>query len=62
MNNRVHRVLWRWICPWAMVGLAVVVIYVFGLSIWTALIVALLLACPAVILWGAVQVKRQKKH
>lgn len=62
MNDCVHRVLWRWICPWAMVGLAAVVIYVFALSIWTALIVALLLACPAVILWGAIQVKREQKR
>jgi hypothetical protein len=52
---------WIWLCPWAMVGLAVVILFFVGLSIWTALLAAMMLVCPAIILWGANQTSRRKK-
>jgi hypothetical protein len=36
-----------------MAGLAVAILFVAGLSIWTALLTAMLFVCPAMILWGA---------
>lgn len=41
-----------WLCP--IVGIVAVgaLLMAFGLSVWTALVAALLLACPAVLLWG----------
>jgi hypothetical protein len=36
-----------------MIGLAVAVLFVAGLTIWTAVLAAMLLGCPAIILWGA---------
>lgn len=43
---------WGWLCPWAAVGLAAGVLLLFGLAWWSALLAALLLVCPALILWG----------
>lgn len=53
MNGRKHWRAWIWLCPLAMVGLAVTILLVAGVSIWTALLAAMLLVCPAIILWGA---------
>jgi len=47
--------------PLGMIGLAVAILFGIGLSIWTVLLAAILLICPAIILWGAIQVRRQKK-
>ena len=55
---------WRarfWVCPWAMVGLAVAILFFVGLSIWTAVLVAMLLVCPAIILWGAIHTRRRRQ-
>ena len=35
-----------WICPIAFVAVAAALLWLFGLTVWTALGVALLLACP----------------
>lgn len=43
---------WCWLCPWLAVGLAAGVLMLWGLSWWSALLAALLLACPALISWG----------
>jgi hypothetical protein len=61
MNNRRCWRVWSWLCPWAMVGLAVVILFFLGLSIWTALLAAMLLVCPAIILWGAIHTTRRKQ-
>jgi len=53
MNGRKHWRPWIWLCPLAIVGLAVAILFVVGLSIWTSLLAAMLLVCPAIILWGA---------
>jgi phosphoethanolamine N-methyltransferase len=46
---------WIWLCPWAMLGLAVAILIVAGVSIWSALLVTMLLVCPAIILWGVIR-------
>jgi len=43
---------WCWLCPWLAIGLAAGVLVLWGLSWWTALLSALLLTCPALMLWG----------
>ena len=51
---------WAWWCPYGMLGLAIAIPLLFGLSFWTALLIAMLLVCPVVIVWGAIQVWRRK--
>ena len=41
-----------WICPIAFLGAAAALLWLFDLTLWTALGVALLLACPASIAWA----------
>lgn len=43
---------WHWLCPWLAVALAAAVFVLFGLTWWSALLAALLLVCPALLLWG----------
>ena len=43
---------WSWLCPWLAVALAAAVFMLFGLTWWSALLAALLLVCPALLLWG----------
>jgi hypothetical protein len=42
-----------WLCPLACALLAVAVLVYFGVSLWSALLAALLLLCPVVVAWGA---------
>ena len=60
-DNRGRWRAWIWLCPWAMVGLVVAILFVIGLSIWTAMLAAMLLVCPAIILWGAIHTRRRRK-
>jgi hypothetical protein len=59
MNSRKFSRAWIWLCPLAMIGLAVAVLFIAGLTIWTAVLAAMLLVCPAIILWGAVRTGRR---
>lgn len=43
---------WSWWCPWTALGIAAGILMLWGVSLWTALLAALLLVCPALILWG----------
>lgn len=43
---------WAWLCPWFAVALAAAVFVLFGFTWWSALLAALLLVCPALLLWG----------
>ena len=49
---------WGWLCPWLAIALAAGVLALWGLSWWTALLAALFLVCPALILWGLYVVTR----
>jgi len=46
---------WPWWCPWTALGLAAGILMLWGVSLWTALLAALLLVCPALILWGLIE-------
>jgi SAM-dependent methyltransferase len=49
---------WSWLCPWAALGLAAGILMLWGVSLWTALLAALLLVCPALILWGLIEIRK----
>lgn len=52
---------WAWLCPYMMIGLATGVLVLFGLTLWSSFLIALLLVCPAVMIWGAWKVRRPYK-
>jgi len=47
---------WLWLCPILAIVLAAVVLMMFGFTFWAALLAAVLLVCPALILWGLIEV------
>jgi hypothetical protein len=47
---------WMWLCPILAVMIAAAVLWSLGVAWWSALLAAVLLVCPVLILWGAVQV------
>lgn len=46
------------VCPWLAIALAAAVLVLWGLTLWTALLVALLLVCPAIMLWVVIKLRR----
>lgn len=59
MSIRDYLSRWGWLCPWVMLGLAVAILIVFGISVWTAVLVAMLLVCPAIVVWGVIYTRRR---
>lgn len=53
---------WLWLCPLLAIVLAAAVLMLFGLTVWSALLAALLLVCPALILWGAIEVALDERR
>lgn len=51
---------WSWLCPLLSVLLAAALLVAFGFTWWRALLAALLLVCPALLVWGAVEVARDR--
>ena len=49
---------WTWLCPWLAIALATALFVLWGLTWWTALLTALLLVCPAILLWGMIKLRR----
>ena len=49
-----------WICGVVGVLAAATILFLFGISTWTAIAVVLLLACPAVVVWELVDDLRQR--
>ncbi|MBI3284632.1 MAG: hypothetical protein HYZ65_07240 [Burkholderiales bacterium] len=50
---------WFWICPILLVLLSVTVIFYWGWS-WTSILVTgLALVCPALIIWGVLQLRKR---
>ena len=43
---------WIWLCPILSVALAIGALVAFGLSLWTAVLVGLVLGCPIAALWA----------
>jgi hypothetical protein len=57
--------LWHrgaWLCPLLAMALATATLMVFGVQLWSALLVSLLLICPALLVWGLVVLSRSEKH
>lgn len=42
---------WMWLCPILAVVIAAAVLWSFGFAWWSALLAAVLLVCPVLILW-----------
>ena len=53
---------WLWLCPILAVVIAIAVLWAFGLHWWSAVLAALMLVCPALILWGAVQIALDERR
>ncbi len=53
---------WMWLCPILAVVIAAAVLWSFGIAWWSALLAAVLLVCPALIVWGAVQVALDERR
>lgn len=53
---------WLWLCPILAVVLAAGVLMVFGFTFWGALLAALMLVCPALILWGAIEIMLDERR
>lgn len=49
---------WGWLCPLLGLGMAAGVLYLWGFSLWTTILAALMLACPIMILWGLMTLRR----
>lgn len=49
---------WGWLCPLLGSVMAAGVLHLWGLSLWTAILAALVLACPITILWGLMTLRR----
>ena len=43
---------WIWLCPALSVAVAAGVLMALGLSVWAAMLAALVLGCPIVALWA----------
>jgi uncharacterized membrane protein HdeD (DUF308 family) len=61
MNERIKACVrdWAWLCPFGMLGLAAGILILFGVTVWTSILVALLLVCPAIMIWGALYLRRR---
>jgi hypothetical protein len=53
---------WLWLCPILAVVLAAGVLILFGFTFWGALLAALMLVCPALILWGAIEIALDERR
>lgn len=51
-RGRAERLLW--LCPLASLVVAAAILWAFGLTLWTALVAALLIGCPLAIVWALV--------
>ncbi len=54
-NNTLSQ--WVWICPALGLILATLVFYMWGFTLWTSFVAALMLVCPSIILWGLITLR-----
>jgi Ca2+/Na+ antiporter len=47
---------WMWLFPALVIFVTAAVLWSSGVSWWSALLAAVLLVCPVLMLWGAIQV------
>lgn len=50
---------WLWLCPALAILLAAGILMAWGFSWWTAALAALLLVCPALMIWGVIETRRK---
>lgn len=50
-----------WLCPLAAVVVAAAILWLFGLTLWTALAAALLIGCPLAVAWALVTERITKR-
>ena len=51
-----------WICPFAAIAIAAVILWLFGLTLWTAIVAALLIGCPLAIAWSLLTERITKRE
>lgn len=51
---------WVWLCPPLMTALALWIFMLLGFAVWAAVLMALLLVCPAIIIYGLIKISRHK--
>lgn len=51
---------WLWICPILVVLLIVSVLLYWGWSWVSAVLIALALVCPAIMIWWAIQIRKPR--
>lgn len=49
---------WVWICPALGLILATLVFYLWGFTLWTSFVAALMLVCPGIMVWGLVTLRK----
>lgn len=49
---------WMWICPALAIAMAAAILWLWGLTWPSAVLVAILLTCPALFVWAALQLRR----
>jgi hypothetical protein len=55
--------IWAWLCAGLMAAAGLWVLLRFGLTLWTAVLALVLLGCPAVMVWGMIEVRlRGTRH
>jgi Flp pilus assembly protein TadB len=50
-----------WLCPLLAIVLATAVLHFVGLSPWTAIVIAAVAVCPAVLVWGVVITRKRRR-
>jgi ABC-type bacteriocin/lantibiotic exporter with double-glycine peptidase domain len=48
---------WLWTCPILAILVSAAVLFYYGLTLTTAVVAALIMVCPAVMIWGALQMR-----
>ena len=52
MQIREFLARWVWLCPLLGIVIAAAILWLFGLSLWSAILASLFLVCPAILAWG----------
>lgn len=53
---------WLWLCPALAIVVAAGILWAYGFAWWSALLAALLLVCPVLILWGVLQIALEERQ
>lgn len=51
-----------WICPALAIAMAAVILWLWGLTWQSAIVIAILLTCPALLVWGALQLRNSNAY